>query len=74
MLVLSSTRNSDIWPKGQEMERGPLMGGDISLLARVGERGGVYQEGGEARDALAIFGIAGYHTHPSSIIGSSADR
>lgn len=39
----------------EEAGRVFLKGGDVSLLARVEERGGVYREAGEKREALAIF-------------------
>ncbi len=40
---------------GEEPERVFLKGGDVSLLGRIEERGGVYREHGEKREALAIF-------------------
>ena len=39
----------------EEAGRVFLKGGDVSLLARIEGLGGVYREGGEAREALAIF-------------------
>ena len=34
-----------------------LTGGDISMVPRIRERGGVYREGGAAGEALGVFGL-----------------